>query len=391
MIFNAWKTVFVIALLLALVSCGKRPASLSPADKINTSIAQTVEAAQPAPGDLPTQGNLPAPSATAVVEPTQVPISLPTLAPYTATFIPSPTIDSCYQAKFITDVTIPDGTKILPGNTFTKTWRIQNVGTCSWDTDFAVVFDSGQSTGAPAATAFPAAVQQGGTIDVSVIITAPSDKGEYTWKFMLRSDTGRIFGFGTNSAYPMTAVIKVDSIAFFPLLPGSIDLIFPETVKYDFSSNYCSAKWMSIFGELSCPGGVSDSQGFVVRNDDPKLQDGKVYSGKAIETHPLFLDDGVIRGEYPAILIENGNRFRAIIGCGYNGTKCNVIMTVSYNDTGTWKQLGTWTVDYADDPVKIDIDLSFLAGKTVQFGFTVAANGTSAQDWAHWVYPRIIQ
>ena len=40
---------------------------------------------------------------------------------------------SCDWAQFITDVTVPDGAKYEPGATFKKTWRLKNIGTCTWD------------------------------------------------------------------------------------------------------------------------------------------------------------------------------------------------------------------------------------------------------------------
>ena len=43
------------------------------------------------------------------------------------------------RAQFVTDVTVPDGTKYDPGATFTKTWRLRNVGTCTWTTAYTMV------------------------------------------------------------------------------------------------------------------------------------------------------------------------------------------------------------------------------------------------------------
>ena len=388
------RIIFVGVILMSLVACGNTP-SLSSEDRINTSVAQTVSAVQPPNIQPPTQEVAAAPTNTLPVvvdQPTITPVTLPTLAPPTATITSSPTPDTCYQTKFIDDVTIPDGTRISPKAVFTKTWRVQNTGTCTWNSSYAVVFDGGHNSGAPASTAFPASVPPGGTIDLSVVITAPETNGEYTWKFKLRSDTGRVFGFGTGFAYPMTVVIKVEPLTLIPLPPGGLEVVPIELMKYDFASNYCSASWSSIFGPLDCPGDTSDSQGFVKRDDDPKLQNGDVYSGKAIFTHPAFDNDGVIRGNFPAILIDDGYRFRAVIGCTYNKTNCNVRFTVSYKAGGDpWETLGTWVVDYNDDPVKLDIDLSSLDGENVQFGLVVAANGSEEQDWAHWVKPRIVK
>jgi DNA-binding XRE family transcriptional regulator len=36
------------------------------------------------------------------------------------------------NSAFIADVTFPDGSLVLPNQTFTKTWEIQNVGKVAW-------------------------------------------------------------------------------------------------------------------------------------------------------------------------------------------------------------------------------------------------------------------
>ena len=47
----------------------------------------------------------------------------------------------CPAATFVADVTIPDGTYINPGASFTKIWRLKNTGTCAWTTQFALAAD----------------------------------------------------------------------------------------------------------------------------------------------------------------------------------------------------------------------------------------------------------
>ena len=380
--------IFLVACLL--ISC-TNTAKISASDKVNTSVAQTVAAAQPTGGlplpDGAVQPTNPAPPP--VEQPTTTPPPLPTLAPSIPTLPPSPTTDTCNQAKFVQDVTIPDGTKITPGLAFTKTWRIQNTGTCSWNTAYAVVFDSGHSSGAPTVTPLPANVPPGGTIDVSVVITAPTTSGDYTWKFMLRSDTGRIFGFGAGYAYPMTAVIKVEPLVLLTALPHFtlIPIVFP---KYDFTANYCSATWSNGHQDLPCPGTKNDSTGFVVQQDKPRLQDGNTRDTKSLLTHPEWVDGGAIVGIFPAVSIESGNRFKTTIGCGYSGTSCDVLFRVNYKKgSDPFVELGTWSMKYSNAPLDIDIDLSSLAGSDVKFQFIVFANGSSSQDWAHWVFPRI--
>jgi hypothetical protein len=41
-------------------------------------------------------------------------------------------VSRCDAAAFVSDVTYPDGSDVTLGSTFTKIWRLKNVGTCTW-------------------------------------------------------------------------------------------------------------------------------------------------------------------------------------------------------------------------------------------------------------------
>ncbi|HGJ66308.1 TPA: hypothetical protein ENS27_13160, partial [bacterium] len=61
-------------------------------------------------------------------------------------FIPFQTIDlaaaagRCNWAGFVADVTVPDGTSFAPGAAFIKTWRLKNIGTCTWTGKYGLSF-----------------------------------------------------------------------------------------------------------------------------------------------------------------------------------------------------------------------------------------------------------
>lgn len=76
-------------------------------------------------------------------------------------------------ALFLSDVTYPDNTTIEAGETFTKTWEIQNTGTCSWGPGYKLEFVSGEFTEVTSlADPFPQ-VEPSGTVELSVVVTAP--------------------------------------------------------------------------------------------------------------------------------------------------------------------------------------------------------------------------
>ncbi len=157
------------------------------------------------------------------VTPTLTPIPLPT---NTNTPAPSAT-PVCPQAQFVTDVTIPDGTVMTPGQAFTKKWRIRNTGTCAWN-GYTLVFDSGDSMNGPATQPI-GAVNPGQEVDIEVNLTAPASGGNYRgyWRIvsntnvlvpMLNGYQGRAFyvdikvqapATATNTSAPAFAVTSV--------------------------------------------------------------------------------------------------------------------------------------------------------------------------------------
>jgi len=119
--------------------------------------------------------------------------------PVPATNTPVPTaVSYCDWAAFIKDVSIPDGTLLSPGEVFTKTWRLQNRGTCTWTPDYDVVFYGGaQMSGTTMQV--PGYVAPGQSVDVSVTFTAPSAPGHYEGFWLLRSASGGLFGTGVHA------------------------------------------------------------------------------------------------------------------------------------------------------------------------------------------------
>jgi hypothetical protein len=109
----------------------------------------------------------------------------------------NPTV--CNQAQMVSDVTVPDGTSMAAGSTFTKTWRLKNTGTCTWTNAYGLIFDHGERMDAPATMPLTAVnIPPGATGDVSVNLKAPSAAGSYQADFRLRSPDGVVFGIGSS-------------------------------------------------------------------------------------------------------------------------------------------------------------------------------------------------
>ena len=123
--------------------------------------------------------------------------SAPTLpSENTATPAPSATlpppdnaVDCINLGKFVSDVTIPDNSEVNTGETFTKTWRVKNTGTCIWWDGYSVAHYSEGSFGAPEKSPLPR-TNPGANADVSVDLVAPSAPGIYQGYFVLENPEG---------------------------------------------------------------------------------------------------------------------------------------------------------------------------------------------------------
>lgn len=319
--------------------------------------------------------------------------------PATATPQPNtPTLTTrpCDQAQFISDVTIPDGTKMIPGQAFTKTWRLRNLGACSWDSRYALVFASGDAMGASAVINLPGTVSTGDTVDVSIEMKAPNTPGQYVSNWKLRNPEGKIFGVFDDQPFfvQITVVSPTITITPTPTVTRTVTLTPPvSSVVYDFSSNICKAEWRSQVGGsvLACPGTSGDSNGFVMRLENPTLETGAIENAPVLLTVPRNEPNGVITGRFPGISIQSSYHFKATLGClnGMNG--CTVVYQLNYSIGNEVKNLGEWSQAYDGSIQGIDLDLSNLSGQTVDIILVVLAGDSANQDQAVWVYPRLVK
>jgi len=187
---------------------------------------------------------------------------------------------ACDWAQFVADVTVPDGTTYAPGATFTKTWRLKNIGTCNWTTNYALVFDSGTQMGAPAAVNFPSNVAPGQTVDLTVNLTAPNAAGNYFGYYKLRNASGAIFGIGYYANKAFWVEINVGTTS------GN---------GYDFTANAASAVWTSGAGTLPFPGTDGDARGFGLKLDNPKFESGVTSSSPGLLMSPQNIYNGYIQ------------------------------------------------------------------------------------------------
>jgi hypothetical protein len=180
-----------LTLAFLLGACGT--ATLTPSSEpiiyqVQTIVAETVTAQATPP-----------PTSTAIAT------STPTATPYVNLTAPTPTPTShawygtystsynCDASEFVKDMTVSDGTVMSPGETFVKTWKFRNTGSCMWEEDYLIIFVSGDEMDGEI-TYLDTTVLAGKRGDASVVLTAPDEEGTYYGYWQLADEDGYTFG-----------------------------------------------------------------------------------------------------------------------------------------------------------------------------------------------------
>jgi hypothetical protein len=79
------------------------------------------------------------------------------------------------SATFLSDVTLPDGSVVSPGQALVKTWRVRNSGTSTWD-GYKLIFLQGDQMGGTSPVNIPT-ISPNQEVDLSVSLRAPTTTG----------------------------------------------------------------------------------------------------------------------------------------------------------------------------------------------------------------------
>jgi len=291
----------------------------------------------------------------------------------------------CDQVRFVKDVTIPDEMDLGPGEAFTKTWRLQNAGSCTWSIGYLLYFESGNIMGGPTSqylTSQP--VLPGETIDVSIDLVAPGETGTYQGNWMLRNVKGEGFGIGDYSK------------AFWV----KINVVEGAGMMFDFSARAEEAAWAS----GSSPVDYADLGGEILNFDQPgdssdpyvglldqQFLEGGSLSGLLLAAYPPRGAGNYIIGRFPNYKVNSGDLLFGRVGLttNFNGSCGNGDVTYRINvmvagDPTSRTTLWEWN-EVCDSKMKsFEIDLDSYQGETVQIFLVVIANTDSADNRAVW-------
>jgi len=180
----------ILGISLVAAACGPKvePTPTVDPNAIMTQVAMTVQAEV-------TQNALLTPSPTVPLPPTATLPPVPTQALPTAKPI-QPTLPAASpdNAKWIGDVSVVDDTVFWKNETFTKTWKIENSGTTTWDSTYKLVYVDGPVLGTTLIVSITNPVKPKNQIEISVPMKAPSTLGTVTNYWRMMNGKGQFFG-----------------------------------------------------------------------------------------------------------------------------------------------------------------------------------------------------
>lgn len=250
--------------------------------------------------------------------------------------------DCTDEAEFIADVTVLDDEIMPPTLGFTKTWRLENAGTCTWDTNYAVVFVSGDQLDAPDRVPLTQEVPPEEVIDISVQMTAPNLDGTYRSEWLLENELGTQFGIPGEfwTQIQVTAAIPENAAHITGLVWS--DLCTPSTGDAEEAPEGCVA--------LAEEGFIADG---VYEIGEPRIEGVTVNLG-----------EGACPVEEPVdtAVTDQYGRF-AFTGLDA-GTYCVYVNSTSARNAAVLRA-GAWSwPEGADELATYTIELGELAGAT---------------------------
>lgn len=306
---------------------------------------------------------------------------------------PQPTIElppGCEnRGRFVTDITIPDGTQLAPGEQFDKAWRVNNANTCPWGPGYTIRFLEGDPMGAAAILPLTIIVPPEEDGEIRVSLTAPTQPGEYEATWQLHDLSGQPFG----------PELYLD-IVVTPAVLAQGDAAQVNTL-FDFVASADAAEWVSgdsTYSVLRSP--ISDTMELprpegLVAVGPAQLRGNLESPADALLTYP-HLENGFIEGRYQIDTpLQPTDTFAAELGF----TKLSILsddgvtFEVTFTpDVGEEVTLFSSLVEYGDSPVTQIVPLADIApDSTGVVTLRVLGGASLNQDWALWINARLVR
>ena len=292
-------------------------------------------------------------------------------------------------ARFFDDVTIPDGTEIVAGQTFEKGWSVQNNGTCPWVWGYTIRFVDGDSMHTIDQFQAPLIEPDELTV-VTASLVAPNQTGTHRGQWQMYDLEGEPFG--------ADLYVEIDVVA---PEPGTVVENPNEATIYNFIEQATTADWQSDEVVYTPQAGRIDSDlvitsplGIVV-SGIAELRGRRDTVADVLLTHP-HQETGIIEGRYTVdtplkptdeLVVSFGFPQAALLN--KDGAIFEVVFIAA---DGSTKQLLSEEATYRGGTVSQRVSLDDItSGETGEFILRVLAGENNAYDWALWLDARLVR
>jgi len=300
---------------------------------------------------------------------------------FTETPLP-PSIPNCDNLAHLENETFPDQTSFSPGEQFEKKWTIQNVGSCTWDTSYSLVFVGGETMNANSPIQFNHTVVPNETIELKIQFSAPQEEGYYEGFWKLQNNLGEQFGLGVNADVPLWVKIYSgnNQILGEGLNLGEPDWrdTFDEDRKYLYLGTAGYTNYAIQNGEL---------------NINTLRKTGDVWRViRMFELGNIFVETMVRNGEHCSgkdgfgLVIRAPDKPNGVINSGYIvGISCDGMFRIYRLDNGKFVSINDWT---ASENINLGSGQSNRLGiKADGPRFSVYVNGELLTEFLDNKYP----
>lgn len=249
--------------------------------------------------------------ATATAESGIKPIEHPTLE--------ASTDGPCTNAfEYVSDINVPDGTKITRDTVFKKSWYIKNTGTCTWNDDYKLAYNSGKLKGTSDTFSFLEPnyfVKPGESVVVSAEFQAPNEiNTEFSSFWSLMTDDGKVFGSGPQQNVYLSVRINVSA-------------------GYSFVENFNAGTCSDDYGYIVCGAASNGSSGAVYYDATPMMESH--YTGlPSFIVEPTHTEGGSARVEFGPIRMPAGTQFYTAYCCRPDTPHCDVNVSLKVREAG---------------------------------------------------------
>lgn len=182
------KSLLLLSLFTLLMSaCGSATRNQA---NITTAVAQTVVAQN----SLTEIASRPSPTPVPSTQETVLPDVLGTSTP--APIVGAP---GCTVSARLAGETPPDGALLKPDEYFWKTWSIENTGTCTWDSTYKLVYQSGDLLDGLISYPLTGLTAPGAIMETSIYLKSPPTTGTFTGYWAIQTPWNATFGVGPGS------------------------------------------------------------------------------------------------------------------------------------------------------------------------------------------------